>query len=120
MSDRMKQLLVAFGLYLSAAGLAGCTSGGGSADDPKRRLTDYISMSFGVRGIEDREPLLNFLTGEAKRRLSAWSEDQFREAFLDSKRQFIKLSISDIKNLSPTEVNITYELSYVDQSKGHD
>ncbi len=98
----------------------GCSLRRAGSGDPKSRLQDYISQSFSVSGLEDRDVLLRFLTGSAKTRLAAWSEAQFRSAFLDNKRQFVRLVFSEVKNLSPAEVNITYELTYLDQSKGHD
>ncbi|MGK5087243.1 hypothetical protein WDW86_06765, partial [Bdellovibrionota bacterium FG-2] len=50
----------------------------------------------------------------------AWSEEQFRQAFMDSKRKFLKLVFRETNKGSDKEVNITYELTYLDQSKGHD
>lgn len=88
------------------------------SDDPKKRLTEYISKSFSISNIKDREALASYLTGNAKQRLAAWSDDQFRQAFIDSKRQFVKLVFREVKNISPTSVHITYELTYTDQSKG--
>ena len=103
-------------LILSSA----CSPQRSGGADPKSRLQDYISQSFAVSGAEDREVLSKFLLGPAKTRLAAWSDEQFRSAFLDNKRQFIKLVFSEVRNLSPREVSITYELTYLDQSKGHD
>lgn len=97
-----------------------CSRKNQSHDDPKQQLTDYISKSFAVRSIDDRPSLLEHLSGEAKTRLASWSDDQFREAFIESRRQFIKLLIQEIKSVSPQEVNITYELTYLDQNKGRD
>jgi hypothetical protein len=99
---------------------SGCTSQRKGGNDPKSRLQDYISQSFAITGPQDRDALSRFLTGPAKTRLAAWSDDQFRSAFLENKRQFVKLVFSEVRNLSPKEVNITYELTYLDQSKGHD
>jgi hypothetical protein len=87
------------------------------ASDPKSVLTDYISKSFSVKGVEDRAELVSYMTGDVKARLAGWSEDQFRNAFVDSKREFIKLSYRDTKNISPSEAQITYELSYFDHGK---
>ena len=89
-------------------------------NDPKGRLTEYISKSFSVKSPNDKNELVKYLTGDAKARLSGWSEDQFREAFIDSKRNFIKLQIREIKPVSPTETNLTYEISYFEESKGKD
>ena len=115
MRFNMSQLVFAALFVLSA-----CTPKQEGMEDPKRRLNDYISQSFAVRGPEDRKQLTSFLTGEAKTRLDAWSDDQFRHAFMDAKRQFIKFSPKEVKPISAHEVSITYELSYTDQGRGHD
>ena len=106
-------------ILASAAALSACTSSSVS-NDPKKRLSEYISRSFSVKGIEDRGQLSQYLTGDAKNRLYAWSDEQFLQAFVDSKRQYIKHVYNEVKNLSESEVNITYELTYLDQGKGHD
>ncbi len=109
-----KSVLIALILLTTTA----CTQDKGSANDPKSRLNAYISRSFSVKKIEDRQELISYLTGSAKARLASWSDDQFREAFIDSKREFVKLLFREVKPVSDKEVNITYELTYLDQSKG--
>jgi hypothetical protein len=89
-------------------------------NDPKKVIQEYISRSFAVKSTSDRQAMLALLTRDAKNRLSAWSDDQFRDAFMDSKRQFVKLAFTEAKAESPQETSITYELSYIDQAKGHD
>ena len=100
--------------------LVGCTSSKPNPRDPKKQLSDYISQSFAVRSEEDRNTMLSYLTGNAKQRLAAWSAEQFREAFIETKRQFVRLVIQDSRVSSESEINITYELTYLDQGKGHD
>ncbi len=100
--------------------LSACTSGREGREDPKRLLTDYISRSFAVRTVEDRRELLDFLTGDAKARLAAWSDEQFKQAFVETRKQFIKLRIQEVKNTSASEASITYELTFLDQTKGQD
>lgn len=107
-------LLAAAFLFIS------CSNAGKQADDPKALLQDYISQSLAVNDVRDREALMRFLTGPAKTRLAAWSDEQFSDAFIKSKRQFVKLVFSEVKNPSPRDALITYELTYLDQSKGHD
>lgn len=109
--------LVSGALVLSAAA---CAKKTGGENDPKQRLVDYIAQSFKITDVRDREKLVSYLTGGAKNRLIAWSDEQFREAFIETKRQFIKLAIRELKSPSETETNITYELTYTDQSKGVD
>ncbi len=101
-------------------GLGACTSNKEDAGDPKAQLRGYISASFNARELSDRAKLMSFLTGTAKTRLAAWSDEQFQQAFIDSKRQFVKLLFREVKPLSPRETSITYELTYFDQNKGHD
>lgn len=117
MWTRLIAVIVSLGMVIAVAGCNGAKQG---PEDPKHRLNEYISKSFGVKGVEDRNALASFLTGQAKIRLYAWSDDQFRQAFVDSKRQFIKLAFTEIKPISADEVSITYELSYIDQGRGHD
>lgn len=100
--------------------LAGCTGGQEKAADPKKRLNEYISRSFSVKSVQEREELMGYLTGQAKTRLAAWSEDQFRQAFMDSKRTFVRLAFTEVKSRGPAEVDIGYELSYIDQARGLD
>ena len=97
-----------------------CTKQQAVHEDPKHRLTEYISKSFAINSVGERDQLASFMTGEAKSRLVAWSDEQFRQAFIDSKRQFLKLAFTEIKNVSPEQVNITYELTYIDPTKGHE
>jgi hypothetical protein len=119
MRTELKKWTISF-LWIPLFFIASCTQHAGTKDDPKGRLTEYISRSFSVKGMDDRQELVAFLTGDAKARLLAWSEDQFRAAFIDSKRQFVKLAISEVKSISQTETSITYELTYIDQAKGKD
>ena len=99
-------------ILLSLFLFSACTQKADSGDDPKRRLNDYISQSFAVKGPQDRKELAAFLTGDAKTRIESWSDDQFMQAFVESKRQFIKLAFKELKATSADEVNITYELTY--------
>ena len=94
-----------------------CTRSSDYANDPKSRLREYIAKSFAVKGSEDKLKLLEFLTGHVKSRFESWSDDQFREAFVDSKREFIRVNFRELKSISANEVQITYELTYNDSSK---
>jgi hypothetical protein len=92
--------------------LGACTPKQESKDDPKARLNEYVSRSFAVKGVDDRKVLSSYLTGEAKARLDAWSDEQFQAAFIDSKRKFVKLAFKELKSISPAEASLTYELTY--------
>lgn len=80
-------------------------------------LQEYISESFHIKNVGDRDRLLNLLTGMSKTRLAAWSPEQFMQAFFENKREFVKLLILEKKKLSSTEENITYELTYIDYGR---
>jgi hypothetical protein len=112
------KFLTALGITLSL--LVSCTQGPKDLEDPKRVLSEYISQSFNVRGPEDRNVLLGYLTGEAKIRLAAWSDEQFLTAFTDTKRIFKKLLVREVKPVSEGKVEITYEIIYLDQTPGRD
>jgi hypothetical protein len=101
-----------FSALLLLGVLSACTPKQEGQDDPKRRLNEYISQGFAVKTTQDRAQLLAYLTGDAKTRLASWSDEQFRAAFIDSKRQFLRLAFKELKNNSPDEVSVTYELTY--------
>src|SRR5262245_24510294 len=108
-----------FGVFLLSIGIGvlGCSRSKDFSNDPKGRLTEYISRSFAVKSPGDKAELLHFLTGDVKSRLEGWSDEQFREAFIESKREFLKLLIREVKGISSSEVQITYELSYQDKGR---
>lgn len=99
-------------------GIAACSTRNETFDQPKQVLTEYIQRSFNVTQSTDKAKLLELLTGDAKNRLSMWSDEQFIESWVNSKRKFSKLKIHDQKNLSAQRVLITYELEFEDMSKG--
>jgi hypothetical protein len=119
MQKLVNQCAILVGLLLLGIG-ASCQKKPQGDGSPKELLQGYISKSFSVQGPEDRRELITFLTGEAKSRLSAWSDDQFKQAFIENKRQFVKLVIQDTKEVSPAEINLTYELTFLDQARGQD
>ena len=113
------RLAVVLALNLTL-GLSACKQAQEGANDPKGRLQSYISKSFSVKKPEEKNELMGFLSGDARMRLASWSDEQFREAFVDAKREFVKLQFREVKPVSKTEVNITYELTYMDQAKAKD
>ncbi len=100
--------------------LAACSPSGnkGFTNDPRETLKRYIEKSFSIKSVSERRELEDFLTGDAKARLASWSPGQFEDAFLKSKKQFSKLSFSDLKAVSPTEAHLTYDLSFDEESGG--
>ena len=110
---KMTRITWVFFLFWVSLG-AGCTSPNHRLD-PKKTLTDYIALSFAIREPSDKAKLIKFMTGEVKARLESWSDDQFREAFIESGRRFLKLSFKEVKKISESEVQITYELVYLDK-----
>ena len=98
-------------VLLSVLAFSACTPEQTGPNDAKTKLNDYIKKSFSVKGTQDRTELLTYLNGEkAKARLAAWSDDQSRLAFVESKRQFQKLVFKESekhsrlpKHKSPTK-----------------
>lgn len=103
--------VISLGLLLISG--AACTTKAPGGTDPKTRLNEYISQSFAVKKAQDRSELVSYLTGEARNRLVGWSDEQFVHAFVDSKREFVKLIFREVKSISATEVGITYEVVYI-------
>ena len=100
--------------------LSYCSQNQEYSGDPKGRLTEYISKSFSVKSVSDRNGLMTYLTADVKSRFASWSDDQFREAFVEAKREFLNLMFLEVKTTSPSEIQITYQLVYMDKGKGRD
>jgi hypothetical protein len=111
--------LVMFRVLIFISLLSSCEQGSVTSNDPKGILKAYIEKSFNVSKAQERKDLEAYLTGPARTRLSVWSDDQFREAFIDSKRKFVKLNFREYKKISEQEVNITYELVYSDINRNN-
>jgi len=92
--------------------IAACTNPVPRVGEPKQRLIEYIGRTFAVRSESDRETLLRYLTGDVKVRLQGWGKDQFRDAFIEKKRDLLKMTIREMKQISDHEVEIIYELKY--------
>lgn len=104
-----------FGLLSLISVCWSCTKMGPDPNsDPATVLQKYVQTSFHIKETNERSKLLQYLGGEAHQRLVAWSDDQFRAAFIDSKREFSKLVIREKREISPNKVNITYEVSFRD------
>jgi hypothetical protein len=84
---------------------------------PQAQLEAYIAKSFAVRSLADRSVLASYLTSRVKERLEAWSDAQFEEVFVGSKRELLRLLIKEVKKISPEELEITYELSFLEHRK---
>ncbi len=98
---------------LSVLMLLSCVSKNHTVEE---RLRSYIDLSFHASA-GDKDRLLGFLTADVHDRLASWSEDQFREAFVESKRELLKVTIREFKKIGDDEVAITYELELLDYGK---
>lgn len=98
----------------------GCDKKNSNNEDAQGRLQGYISKSLNIGSISEKADLLGYLTGDAKDRLQAWSDEQFKQAFIDTKRTFVKLVFQDVRSPAPDRTSITYELIYIDRSRGKD
>lgn len=100
-----------------SVGLLSCNKKDKESAVPKERIKAYVEKSFSIKRIEDREELEEFLIGDAKTRLAAWSDQQFEDAFIGKKRKFSRLFFREVKPIHDEEVNITYELTFLDRSE---
>jgi hypothetical protein len=117
-----KWIGVGFGVcWLVAAGA--CSWSPRESLDPKKlaqpqaRLTEYVSRTFAIRTPEDRSKLVELMTGKVKERMLAWSREEFKAFFLDRQREMLKFLIKDVKEISPTETQVTYELIFTEKAK---
>lgn len=105
-------------LAFLAVMLGSCVKRQVDADDPRERIREYVSVSFGVKSVSDRAKLEAQLAGDARLRLASWSNEQFSKAFVETKRAFEKLVFVELKRNGDSDAVVTYELSYVDKKDG--
>ncbi len=79
---------------------------------PTKVLESYIKISFNAQNLEDKKHMEDLLTGETKKRLLSWSDEQFIKAFIEAKKKFQGIKILENKKVNDQEVALTYELSY--------
>lgn len=85
--------------------------------DPKQTLSTYVDRSFKVNDPKDRDQLLELMTGDLRNRFGSWSDEQFKQGFIDNKRKYVKLSFRDQKQISANQISLTYELTYDDLTR---
>jgi hypothetical protein len=86
--------------------------GGPEESTPVKVLEHYVQASFHAMGVQDKKVMESLLTGDTKARLEAWSEEQFKKAFIDERKTFKELRILENRKVSASEVILVYELSY--------
>jgi hypothetical protein len=104
------------GGVLLCGALISCTPTPPGESTPTRVLETYIKVSFGARDLEDKKKMEELLTGDTRKRLAAWSDEQFNKAFVESKKRFLGLKVIESKKVSEEEVALTYELSFQEGS----
>jgi hypothetical protein len=104
-------------LLACSAVLGACSRGADGDGSPRWRLEQYVARSFAVKDSGDRELLIEHLTGDAKIRLASWSDDQFRAAFVDAKRTFVKLLVVEERKVDERNVDLTYEITFLDSTR---
>lgn len=97
--------------------IGGCLKSVYYAGDPKGVITEYVSKSFSIQKLEDKKILAEFLTGDVKNRFLDWSDEKFQSEFINSKRDLLKLSFKEERVISSIEVQVTYEVVYLDRGK---
>ncbi len=91
--------------------LAGCVEKVDHSS-PIEVLRNYIEISFNAKNLEDKHKMEQLLTGDAKQRLFAWSDEQFTHAFIETKRSLAHLNVLENRKMSDQEVAVTYELTF--------
>lgn len=94
--------------------LVGCTKT--TQESPQKVLTTYVSSSFAINSISDKNKLIGLTTGEVREALEKLDEDSFKNYFIDSKKEFLSLKIKDERKLSDVRYSITYEITYISKS----
>lgn len=107
-------------LWVSLVAFYGCSkkSGEGSSVTPEKTLSTYVQTFFAMENLSDRQKLGEFLTGEAAKRMSQWSEQDFNFQVTGNKKKFSKLKIIDQRFFGEDQANLTYEIEYTEVKTG--
>lgn len=89
---------------------------GKKADSPNNSLREYVSRTFAIDNVEDRDRLIELTTGNVKEILLSMDEEDFRKNFLEEKKAFVGMKIKDERELNPGRYSITYELTYTNKT----
>ncbi len=95
----------------------GCTKKTNSGKEPQDILAEYVSLTFSIGAVSDKEKLLNLTANEVKESLSKINDLEFKRIFIDSKRTFNSLKLIDKRQISDDKISFTYELAYTDKSQ---
>lgn len=98
-------------LVVSLGLVSGCTKGLNNKT-PEGALESYIGAAFSVKGIEDKQKLLNLSAGEAKEQLEAMSDEKFQASFGKDTIKLVSLSMKDRRSEKDGGVSLVYELTY--------
>ncbi|HRK03034.1 MAG TPA: hypothetical protein PLH57_10250 [Oligoflexia bacterium] len=83
-----------------------------SAESPENSLREYVSRTFAIDNVEDKNRLIELTTGKVKAAITTMSDADFQRHFIDESKDFIGMKIKDERALSDGRFSITYELSF--------
>lgn len=98
-------------MLMMGAQFLGCSNQEKDAT-PIKVLENYVETSFNAKGLETKKEMESLLTGDTKKRLESWSDEQFLRAFVETKRKYESLKILENKKVSDQETALTYELNF--------
>lgn len=116
----MKVLQRSVLLVMGVLFLTSCTR---TAEGPKGSeevLSAYISRTFNVEQVTDRNLLLELTTDRLREALAALSDEAFKKRYLGVERRFLKLRILNQQTISEEEHQITFELAFMEKQKGYE
>ncbi len=83
-------------------------------DSPEGTLQRYVTEAFQVKGLGDKEKLIELSTGEALDYLQAMTEADFKKQFVESNLKLVSVQTKDLRQDNEGGVSLVYELMYKD------
>jgi hypothetical protein len=110
----MYRSLVALGIILLGL-ISGCSKTT-NKNSPQSTLSEYVARTFAIKSSSDKLQLTELTTGQVRELLEKVTDDEFKNNFLEHKKQFVSLKIRDERKVGDDKYSITYELTYKEGS----
>lgn len=105
-------------IWILALLITGCTSMCDTAHkdmNPEEVVEEYLSITFNIDDVNQIGSLIEFTSGNLKQALEAADSKTIQKVFIDKNYDLKRFSILERRNRTPREVEITYELAYLDK-----
>lgn len=79
---------------------------------PKQVLEAYLEAAFNIEDVDQREILLQFVTGPLKASLSSATDETIEDLYISPRYYLKNLYVAEAEYHTPSECEVRYNLSY--------